>query len=165
MVLDPLGQINLVTMGAIIVIFLLTLLGLRRICFVPLIEVMERRAARIEAARAQKAEAEEVLARAQQEAAQALSRAREEAERVVAKITEETASLRNARLARATAEVETILAAGRDELAALKRTEDARLAEELCASVTRTLTRMIGPVEETTVRFMVTRVLARKEAR
>jgi F0F1-type ATP synthase membrane subunit b/b' len=165
MVLDPLGQINLVTIGAILVIFLMTLLGLRRICLVPLIEVMERRDARIEAARARKAEADELLARAEQEAAQVLSRAKEEADQLVAKLAEETAALRNARLARAAAEVESILAAGRDELAALRRTEDARLAAELCTSVTGTLTRMIGPVEATTVRFLVARTLAREEAR
>jgi F0F1-type ATP synthase membrane subunit b/b' len=165
MALDPLAQINLITIGAIIVIALVTLFLLRRICLVPLITVMERRAARIEKARAQLAEASAVLASAQLKADQARSAAREEADRMVAKFTDETTEMRRARMAAAAAEAEAILAAGREEILTLRQSEDAKVARELSSSVSNTLTRMIGPVEDTTVRFMVARVLAAKEAR
>jgi F0F1-type ATP synthase membrane subunit b/b' len=51
MALNPLAQIQVVTIAAMIVIFLVTLLLLRRVFFLPLIDVMERRAARIGGAR------------------------------------------------------------------------------------------------------------------
>jgi F-type H+-transporting ATPase subunit b len=165
MVLDPLGQIHLVTMAAIIVIFLVTLLLLRRICFLPLIAVMDQRAARIEAARTRKAEAEALLKSAQLETDQILSAAHAEAERLVAQVVAETAGIRSERMAKASAEAEAILAKGREGVLAVTQSEDARLTEELCACVGKTLTTMIGPVDDTAVRFMVNRVVTAKEAR
>jgi F-type H+-transporting ATPase subunit b len=164
MILDPLSQIHPITMAGIVVIFLVTLLLLRRVFFLPLLTVMERRAARIEAARAGKAEAERLLARARVEAEQALSGAREEATRLADRVEAETAALRTERLARASAEAEAILAGGREEVLALARAQEARLAEELHACVTQALTRMIGTVDDAAVRLVMKRVLAAKEA-
>lgn len=164
MVLDPLGQLNAVTIGAVVAIFLATFWLVRR-SLLPLIEVMERRTARIAAARAQKAEAEVALRGAQAEAASARAAATGEVERAAATSRDEVAEVRRARLAQATAEAEAIAAAGREEVLALRQAEEAKLADELYACVRQALTKMIGPVDETAVRFMVGRVLAAKEAR
>ena len=154
MTLDPLAQINLVAIVAMVVIFLVTWTLLRRIFFLPLIQVMERRAARIETARTRKAEAEAQL-----------SKARAEAERMVAAAADEATALRSGALARAGAEAEAILTQGNAEILALKQAQETRLAEELRACVTQTLARMIASVDETAVRYLVNRVLTAQEAR
>jgi F0F1-type ATP synthase membrane subunit b/b' len=163
MALNPLAQIHLVTILAVILITLVTMLLLRRIFFLPLIEVMERRAAKIEAARARKAAGEAALRGAEAEAEQLLAAAAVQAAGLAAGVQEEVAGLRTERLARAGAEAEAILARGREELVALGKAEENRLHTELCACVTRTLATMIGPVDDSAVRFMVHRVLAAKE--
>jgi F0F1-type ATP synthase membrane subunit b/b' len=163
MALDPLAQIHLVTILAVILITLTTLLLLRRIFFLPLIEVMEQRAAKIEAARTQMAAGEAALRAAEAEAERVLAAAAVEAARLAAGVQEEVAGLRTQRLARAGAEAEAILAQGREAVAALGLVEENRLQTELCVCVSRTLATMIGPVDDSAVRFMVHRVLAAKE--
>lgn len=164
MVLDPLAQINPVTMVAIIVIFLATFVLLRRIYFLPLIEVMERRAARIAQARARKAEADARLHDGQLEAERIRAAAVADAARLVEQVAAQSAEIRNGRMARATAEAEAILASGRDEVRALRQTESAKLEDELRACVTTMLTHIVGTVDDAAVRLTVKRALATKEA-
>jgi F-type H+-transporting ATPase subunit b len=160
MALNPLAQIQVVTIAAVIVIFLVTLLLLRRVFFLPLIEVMERRAARIGSARAREAEADELAANAQREAEQARALTQAEATRVLAQTREDIAASRSARMAQARAEAEAILAKGREDVRALKQVEEGRLATELSACATAALRRAIGPVDDAAVRLVVKRVLA-----
>jgi F-type H+-transporting ATPase subunit b len=164
MLLDPLDQIHLVTTVATVVIFFLTLLVLRRVVFLPVIEVMERRRARIEAAQTRKAEAEALLQSAQRRADEAVNTAKAEAARILGGVREEVAGARREKMLAASAEAETILTRGREEVATLRAAEEARLAEELLAAVGKTLTAMIGPVEEPAVRLVVSRALSAKEA-
>jgi F0F1-type ATP synthase membrane subunit b/b' len=165
MVLDPLAQIDLVAIGGVAAIFLATFLVLRRIFFGPLIEVMERRALRVETARARRAEAERLLEGARHQAEGILAAAREEAGRVADAMRQERIELSEGKRAAADAEAGAILARGREEVLALRSSEEARLAEGLCACVGQTLTRMVGHVDERTVRFLVNRALAAKEVR
>jgi F-type H+-transporting ATPase subunit b len=163
MVLDPLDQIHLVTTTATVVIFLVTLFVLRRVVFLPVIEVMERRSARIEAAQLRKAEAEALLRGAQVQADEAMTSAKAEAARILAGAREEMSGTRRERMAKANTEAEAILALGREEVATLRAAAEARLAEELHSSVGKALTAMIGPVEDPAVRLMVNRALATGE--
>lgn len=165
MTLDPLAQIHLVTIAAIIGIALATLLLLRPIFFLPILEVMARRAERIDAARTRKAEAQALLQGARHELDQAIATAKVEAARVAAQAMEEAAVVRRERLAKATAEAEALLAAGRAEIVALKQAEAERLARELCACAGKALTAMIGPVDDAGVRFVVNQVLGSTAAR
>ena len=164
MVLDPLDQIHLVTTVATVVVFLLTLFVLRRVVFLPVIEVMERRRVKIEAARAHKAEAEALLENVQRQADEALNGAKAEAARILGGVREELGGVRREKMAAASTEAEAILGRGREELAVLRAAEETRLAEELYVSVDKTLTAMIGPVEEHAVRLVVSRALSAKEA-
>ncbi|HUM12737.1 MAG TPA: hypothetical protein VLT82_17445 [Myxococcaceae bacterium] len=165
MALDPLKQIDLVVIGGVAVAFLITYFLLRRIFFGPLIEVMERRALRIETARSRRAEAERSLEDAQRRAAALLQAARDEGARLADAAREASVKVSEARRAEIGPEVEAIRARGRDEVLALRRSAETRLAEELCACVGQTVAKMIGRVDERTVRFLVTRTLAEKEAR
>jgi F0F1-type ATP synthase membrane subunit b/b' len=165
MALDPLAQLNLVTILAIILITGATLLLLRRTFFLPVIGVMESRAAKIEAARARKAAALAALQAAEADAERMLAAAGVETARLVAGVQEQIAGLRTERLARAGAEAEALLARGREEMVALVQAEENRLQTELCDCVSRTLATMIGQVDDSAVRLMVHRVLAAKEGR
>ncbi len=165
MVLDPLAQVDLTTIVAVVAIFLVTFALLRRTCFLPLLDAMERRSARIEAARARRADVEARLADARHQAEGILERARAEATGIAAAAREERSREREARIARASAEAEAVLAQGREEVAALRRSEDARLADELCTCVARVLTTLVGSVDPKTVRFLVNRALAAREGR
>jgi F0F1-type ATP synthase membrane subunit b/b' len=164
MSLDPLAQINVATIGAMVLIFIATLLLLRP-CLVSLIEVMERRAAKLAAARAEKAEAMRMLEGARQESEKALASAREQAERRAAEIQEELGRLRTERLAHASAEAELVLARGREEAADQRRAETTRLSAEVGSCAVATLTQMVGQVDEAAVRLMAHRVLAAQETR
>jgi F0F1-type ATP synthase membrane subunit b/b' len=163
MALNPLAQIDLVTIGGVIVIFVVTLFLLRRICLVPVIAVMEGRVAKIATARAHAAEAEAQLASAHREAEATRAAATAEATQLVDGVRGEIAAAREQRLAQARTEAEAILAKGRDEARALRQAEDARLTDELSACVSAALRKIIGPVEGGAVRFVVKRVLAEKE--
>jgi F0F1-type ATP synthase membrane subunit b/b' len=164
-VLDPIAQLDPPTVGVVAAIFLATFLVLRRTFFAPLLDAMDRRTARIEAARARRAEAEARLAGARRQAEEALERAREEAARVSGAARERTLRAREARLAKARADAEAALSGGRVEIAALRREEQDRLAEELYACVHLVLAKMIGPVDDRMVRFLVNQALAAREAR
>jgi len=165
MILDPLSQIHPVTIVAIIVIFLLTLHALRRVYFLPLLAVMERRAARIEAARSEKIDAERMVERARKEAEQALSGARDEAARIAAALEAEMTALRAERLGLADAEAETVLAQGREEVRALGRIEDERLDRELHACASQALARIVGGVDDAALRLVMKRVVVGQGAR
>jgi len=165
MSLNPLEQINLITMGAVVVIFFATFFLLRRICFVPVIRVMEQRAARIDAARARKGEADQLLENARHEAAAALAAAKAEGDRTAEQSRGEAEKQRRDELAKASAEAATILATGRTELLALRKEEEAALRAELHSCVGQTLERMLGKVDDAAVRLMVSRVLDESGAR
>lgn len=164
MSLDPLAQLHVVTIGAIALIFCGTLWILRRVCLLPLIEVMERRHARVEGARAGRAEADRALLAAREAEEATLAAAREQAGRRAAAMEEELARLRTERLARAAAEADAVLARGREEAAALRHAEAGRLRDELRSCADQTLTRMIGPVNGDAVMLIVSRVLAAQES-
>jgi F0F1-type ATP synthase membrane subunit b/b' len=159
MSLNPLAQINLVTLGSVMLIFVITLILLRRVCFVPIITVMERRAAKIEAARALEDEAHRVLDAARADAEQQLAAAKAEADRVTAECREEIAKRRASAIARASAEAQAVLARGKEEVNALRRSEDARLRSEVQTCVADTLTKMLVPFDDAALRFLVQRTL------
>lgn len=165
MSLNPLAQINLITIGSVMLIFVVTLIVLRRVCFVPIITVMERRAANIAAARSLRDDAQGVLAAAQRDADAQLAAAKAEADRIAAECREEIAQRRTTALARANEEAEAVLALGKDEIRALHHSENARVTSELQRCVAATLTKMLVPVDDAGVRLMVQRALDVRAAR
>ena len=143
MTLDPLAQLSVTAMVAVILIFLLSLYLLRRTCLVPLIEFTERRAQRIDSAHANHSAAEELAAAARGEADALLANAKADADRIDDEAKRELAARRREALDKARAEADAILARGKDEVAELTRTEDATLAAELHACVHDTLGKIL----------------------
>jgi F0F1-type ATP synthase membrane subunit b/b' len=164
MSLDPISQLNLVTIVGVVVLFVITLLILNRVFFAPLLGVMQSRDAKIEKGRQIRAEAERLIAEAQLLAEQVRTDSAAERERAVTAIRADIAASRDARVARAMAEGEAILAAGRDEVAKVRASEQAKMRDSLTACVVETLSSMLERVDERAVRAMVDRQLAQKAA-
>ena len=162
--LNPLEQLNLVTMAAMAAIFLVTFFVLRKVLFNPLIDVMEKRADKFERARARYQQADALIKQAQEEAARIAAEAAETAERFSADVKRELAGTRESKRALANAEAENILLSGRAEAARIKGTEQSRLKDHLLACSKQTLVKMIPTVDEEALRLVVNRVLTARGA-
>ncbi len=84
--LNPLEQLNLITMAAMAAIFLMTFFVLRKLFFIPLIEVMEKRAEKIERARTRYEEAGALLEKAREETREIAAQAAGTAERLAEEV-------------------------------------------------------------------------------
>jgi len=160
--LNPLEQLNLVTMAAMAAIFLVTFFVLRTVLFNPLIDVMEKRANRLERSRARYQETDALIEQAREEAAGIAAGAAETAERLSEDVRRELAGIRESKRALANAEAEKILSSGRAETARLKGAEQARLKDHLLTCSRQTLVKMIPTVDEAALRLVVNRVLTAK---
>lgn len=145
-------------------IFVATFFILRKIFFVPIVGVMEKRSKKIEGARAKYMEAWALKSNAQQEAERILAEAREETEHTTKEAKEEMARIREAKVAQANAEADKILAKGREEILRLKESEQTKLREDLFSCVSQTLAKLVGKVDERTVQSMVNKALTAREA-
>jgi F-type H+-transporting ATPase subunit b len=162
--LNPLEQLNLVTMAAMAAIFLVTFFILRRVLFNPLIDAMEKRAGRLERSRARYQEADALIEQAREEAKEIAAKAAEVAERFSEDVRRELAGIRESKRALANAEAENILASGRAEAARIKGTEQSRLKDHLLTCSKQTLVKMIPAVDEEALRLVVNRVLTARGA-
>jgi F-type H+-transporting ATPase subunit b len=157
--LNPLEQLNLITMAAIAAIFLVTFFVLKTMLFNPLIDVMEKRADKLKRSRARYREADVLIEQAREEAARIAAEAAETAERFSEDIRRELAGIQESKRILAGAEADKILASGRKEVERLKGSEQARLKEHLLTCSKQTLVKMISTVDEEALRLMVNRVL------
>ncbi len=162
--LNPLEQVNLITMTVIAVIFLVTFFILKKVFFMPLIDILEKRTRKLESSRLRYQEADKLIEQAQKEAARIATEAGETAERFSEDIRKELARIGDSKRALANAEAEKILAAGREEVARLKETEQTRLKDHLLACSRQTLVKMIPTVDEEALRLVVNRVLMARGA-
>ena len=162
--LNPLEQLNLITMAAIAAIFLVTLFILRKVFFIPLIDVMEKRADKLERSRSRYEEASTLIEKAQEGAKRIAAEAAETAEHLSDEVKAELARIRESKRAEASVEAESILARGRNEVALHKESEQARLKEHLLTCSKQTLFKMIPEVDEERLQFIVNRVLAARGA-
>jgi F0F1-type ATP synthase membrane subunit b/b' len=132
--------------------------------FTPLIDVMEKRAGKLQSSLARYQEGDILIEQAREEAARIAAEAAETAERFSDDIRRELAGIQESKRALAGAEAEKILASGRAEVARLKGTEQARLKEHLLTCSRQTLVKMIPTVDEEALRLVVNRVLAARGA-
>jgi F0F1-type ATP synthase membrane subunit b/b' len=164
MTLNPLEQLNLITMAAMAAIFLVTLFLLKRVIFLPLIAVMEKRERRLERSRLAEQEASALLGKARAEAERILTEAADQASRLSGAVEGDLMRIREEKCALASAEAEKILATGRGEVLSLAEEEQAKLAPSLLTCSRQALVKLIGEVDEDTLRFMVDRVVTTRAA-
>lgn len=117
--LNPLspGQLNLVTMAVVAVVFLATYAGLRRFFVLPLLSVMRERGGMVEAARADQDEAARLLECANVDAEAMLADARSKADTMLAEAREGSLEAKREQIAGATRQASERLEAGRAEIA------------------------------------------------
>lgn len=160
MPLDPIAQINVTTLVATFAIFLITFLVLRKVFFIPVIEALDRRDAKLENGRDLRSAALATLAAANQEAQEIKAAAVAERERVFAEARAATAGEREAALAKARAQAEKIVAAGREDITAREAAERAQMKSALITSVTQALSKIVEGVDEQMVAALVESELA-----
>lgn len=161
MELDPLAQLDPVVVGGTMVVFGATYAALRRVFFDPVIDAMEERRARCEAAAETCSGAEALIADAKAAAAAAVEGAREEADRVLAGSREAAEAERDARVADARERAEGMLRAGRAEILEAREAEVAALTTEARECVSLACSKLVGHVDDEVVAEVVDRVVGR----
>ncbi len=160
MALNPLDQINPITVVGIMIIFTVTYFILRKTLFLPVVQVMDNRAKKIKSGRATIARAEFLLCDAQGKAERILTEAQEEAERITEESKKETAGLKEQDIAQANKKADAILFKEQKEIRLLKQTEQDKLEQGLIYCVSKTLKKSIGYTDEKVILSMITKVLA-----
>lgn len=115
--LNPISQLDLVTMAVVAVIFMATYFGLRRFFVMPLLAVMRERGGMVEVARADQDEAARLLETANADAESMLAEAREKADTLLAEAREGSLEAKREQIARATRQASERLEAGRADIA------------------------------------------------
>jgi F0F1-type ATP synthase membrane subunit b/b' len=159
MTLNPLEQINLITMGTIAVIFTIAVMVLRRILLVPLITLMEQREQKFEHVRRRQQEADALVRKARSEADIIVKEAEAQARQLSKTVEEELLKMRDERCATAADAAEDILVRGREEVGQLRQEERAKLKTHLEACCKNVLAKLIGEVDEDTLLVVVNRVV------
>jgi F0F1-type ATP synthase membrane subunit b/b' len=154
MELNPLKQLNPAVVAATIATFTVTYVVMRKVFYLPTIEVMERRNVR-------RLEAQSALAEAEGEA----TRIREEADAQVREAVEQSRSKveseRESRLAAARAAAEILLEQGRAAMSEEAELERASLRSEVVECVSLSCEKLFGRVDRAVVESNVDRVIAK----
>ncbi len=158
--LNPLTQLNAITIVSIIVIFSITFFALKRIYFDRYVDFMEARAAKISVGRAAGLEAESIIVKATAEAEEIVRCARKEADEIVAQTKTEVYEVRERSRMAATAKAEKIVAAGRGRLQEVRDKENDLLENELVANVWRIVAKLDGEIKREAVEAVVRRNIA-----
>jgi F0F1-type ATP synthase membrane subunit b/b' len=161
MELNPLKQLNPAVVAATIATFTITYVVMRKVFYLPTIEVMERRNARRLEADEKYAEAQSVLSEAEGEA----TRIREEADAQVRDAVEQSRSRldgdRETGLAAARAAAEALLEEGRATIHEEAELERASLRTEVVECVSLSCEKLFGRVDRAVVESNVDRVIAK----
>jgi F0F1-type ATP synthase membrane subunit b/b' len=160
--LNPLDQIQPWVILSVIGIFCITLFVLRRVFFLPYIEVMELRESERVAADREIAEANGVVGDARAEAERIRSQARERAEEMARASGAEDEAYRRRVLETAMHESSATLERGRVRIASERDAEVERLREEAVECVTLACDRLLGAADPAAVSGAVDKLLARR---
>lgn len=162
MELNPLNQIQPAVIGSVVGIFTVTHFVLRRTFFLPVIEVMERRQARLDTASAQRDEAGRVGHDAETQTEEILTRARSRAERIAGVVRERAQAERRQRIDAVREAGASRMEAGRQQIMQEREDELASLRAETSKCVTMACQRLLGDVDPRTVDSIVARLVERR---
>lgn len=159
--LNPLAQIDLLTVCITMAVFVLTYWAMRRVYFDRTIAVMEARQARCDAAAAACEEARGEVVAAEQEAARITAEAQERADTLVATARTEAEAAKTASIAEARQAAELRLQEGRAEILAARDTEIAALRAEAVECVSLACGKLAGSADADVVEGVVDRLVAK----
>lgn len=161
MELNPIKQLNPAVIGATVATFTVTYIVMRKVFFLPVIEVMERRYARTQAAEDKYAEADGILASAEKERERIGGVVNEEVSALVEKSRAKIDEVREERLAAARTEAERMLEEGREVIREEAELERTRLRTEAVECVSLSCEKLFGRVDRAVVESNVDRVIAK----
>jgi F-type H+-transporting ATPase subunit b len=161
MELNPIKQLNPAVIGATIATFTVTYVVMRKTVFLPLIEVMERRHARTLEAEEKYADAERMVAAAEEECTRVRESANEEVRAIVERSKARVDEVREARLAAARTDAERTLEKGRAAIRDEAESERARLRSEAVECVSLSCDKLFGHADRSVVESNVDRVMAK----
>jgi|BarGraIncu00421A_1022006.scaffolds.fasta_scaffold02340_4 F-type H+-transporting ATPase subunit b len=160
--LNPIDQIQVPVIVAMMGLVVLTFFLLRRVFFAPYVAVMEQRETQLEAAETTIAEAERIVAETEPEAQVIVAAAREKASDVLRKARDDVEDYRRQVIDAAMQEAAHELEGGRAKIAAERETEVASLREQAIECVTMACDKLLGSVEPAAVAASVDKFLARR---
>jgi F0F1-type ATP synthase membrane subunit b/b' len=160
--LNPIDQIQVPTILAVMGLVGTTFVVMRKVFFAPYVAAMEEREVRLEAAESTIAEAERGLAAAEPEALGLVAAAREKADEVLRAARDDVEVYRKQEIEAALQESVRTLEAGRAEIATEREAEIASLREQAIECVTLACDKLMGSVEPTAVSTAVDKLLARR---
>jgi len=160
--LNPIDQIQIPVILAVIAIVAVTVLALRRVFFVPYVRVMERREVKLEAAESVIAEGDAVRAAAEPEAQRIVAEARLKADESIRRTREEDDAYRQSVIETAMRESSASLEAGRAEIRAARDAEVETLREQAIECVTLACEKVLGSFEPDAVAAAVDKLLSRR---
>jgi F-type H+-transporting ATPase subunit b len=161
MELNPIKQINPAVIASTIATFTVGYFVMRKAVFLPLIEVMERRHARTLEAEDKYAEAERIVANAEEESARLGESTNEQVREIVEGARVRTDEAREARLAAARTDAEVLLERGRAGIREEAEAERARLRSEAVECVSLSCEKLFGHADRASVESTVDRVIAK----
>lgn len=162
MELNPLNQLNPYVIVSVIAIFSVTGVLLRKWFFLPYIEVMERRAQRLERAEETFVEAERIVEDAETRAAEVTSAAREKSDLLLREAREKSESYRRETVDAAMAEVASLLEKGRGQIAQARENEMSSLRGQAVDCVNLACAKLMGSADEEATAIAVDKLLARR---
>lgn len=162
MELDPLRQLNPAVMAAAAAVFAIAYLVLRRVFFLPVIEVMAARDERVEKARSLMAEANGTYAQAEAEAQTVMEGAEEDAIRIAEKARAAADAKAREVVEEAQRKAQRALDKGRARIAREKDEELARLRAETIECVTLACDKLVGEVPDGAIETTVDGLMARR---
>jgi F0F1-type ATP synthase membrane subunit b/b' len=161
MELNPLKQLDPAVVAATIATFSVTYLVMRKVFFLPTIEVMERRNARRLEAEEKYAEAQRILDAAEQEAARIGEETNEKVREAVERSRAEADEVHEAKLVAARAQTEVLLEEGRASILEEAESERGRLRAEALECVSLSCEKLFGAVDRAVVESNVDRAIAK----
>jgi F-type H+-transporting ATPase subunit b len=162
MELDPLRQLNPAVMAAAAAVFVVAYVLLRRVFFLPVIEVMAARDERIEKARRALTEAEERQAEAQAGARTIVEGAEADAIQIAEKARASAEAQARQAVEGAQHKAQRALDKGRARIAREKEEELGRLRTETVECVTLACDKLVGEVPDGAIEATVDGLMARR---
>jgi len=159
--LNPLAQIDLVTVGITILVFVATYILMRKIFFDRTVAVMEVRHQRCDEAARACEEARTHIVAAEQQAAEVMADARAQADAVVTAAREEAEAEKSSRIAEARQAAETRLQQGRKEILEARDREIAALRAEAVECVGLACEKLAGSADPDVVTGVVDRLVTK----
>lgn len=160
--LNPLHQIEPVVIVTVAAIFAFTLIVLRKIFYLPYINVMEARERRLARAEQKLSQAEQLMQETEEESGRILERTRQRADKLLKQTQDQCETRRRHATTTTGEEVGGLLEAGRAKIRAARQEDLSSLREHALDCVGIACAKLIGETDRSDIEAAVDKMLARR---